>query len=153
MSDRSTEHASFTIEREYEAAPARVFAAWADAEAKSRWFGPPRSADGPGVEMDFRVGGRERFVTAGPDGASYTYDALFMDIVAGQRIVYAYEMLRSEDRISVSVTTVELQAAGAGTKLTYTEQGVFLDGLDTSAQREHGTSELLGRLGSSLPPA
>lgn len=150
MSERSTEHATFTIEREYRADPGRVFAAWADAEAKSSWFGPPRSPDGPGIEMDFSVGGRERFVAGGPDGASYTYDALFMDIVPDQRIVYTYEMLRDQDRISVCVTTVELSATAGGTMLLYTEQGVFLDGLDSAAQREHGTGELLNRLGSSL---
>jgi uncharacterized protein YndB with AHSA1/START domain len=30
MTPRSTEHATFTIERTYDAAPERVFAAWAD---------------------------------------------------------------------------------------------------------------------------
>ena len=32
-----------------------------------------------------------------------------------------------------------------------TEQGVFLDGLDTPAAREHGTGELLDALGDSSP--
>lgn len=38
MTDRRTKHATFTIERLYLAAPARVFAAWATKEAKARWF-------------------------------------------------------------------------------------------------------------------
>ena len=38
----------------------------------------------------------------------------------------------------------------AGTQLTLTEQGVFLDGLDTSAEREHGTNILMDTLGSYL---
>ena len=43
MSEPSVFHATFTIDRIYPAAPARVFAAWASAEAKSRWFvGPDR---------------------------------------------------------------------------------------------------------------
>ena len=78
MSDRSTEHATFTIERKYGAPPSRVFAAWADAEAKSRWFGPPRKPEGPGIELDFRVGGREHFAAGPPGGPLYTYDAVFM---------------------------------------------------------------------------
>ena len=37
-------HGTFTVERRYEAAPARVFAAFADPAVKARWFiGPPES--------------------------------------------------------------------------------------------------------------
>ncbi len=143
MSGRSTEHASFVIERSFPAAPARVFAAWSTLEAKSQWFGPP-SRDG--YEFDFRVGGAERFA-AGPDESTrYEYVALFQDIVPDERIVYTYEMFLNEQRISVSVATVELTPAGEGTTLTLTEQGVFLDGHDTVAAREHGTRELIERL-------
>jgi uncharacterized protein YndB with AHSA1/START domain len=51
---RTAVHAAFAIERVYRAAPARVFAAWADRDAKARWF----SCHG-GYALDFRVGGRE----------------------------------------------------------------------------------------------
>jgi len=52
-----------------------------------------------------------------------------------------------DTRISVSVTTVEFKPEDGGTKLIYTEQGVFLDGHDTPEQREHGTNILLDKLG------
>ena len=58
MSDRSATHATFVIERNYDAAPARVFAAWADVNAKAQWFGP---GGGRSIELDFRQGGREHF--------------------------------------------------------------------------------------------
>lgn len=38
MTDRSVEHATIVIERHYDATPAEVFAAWADAAARERWF-------------------------------------------------------------------------------------------------------------------
>jgi uncharacterized protein YndB with AHSA1/START domain len=38
MSQRNTRHDTFVIERTYPASPARVFNAWADPEAKARWF-------------------------------------------------------------------------------------------------------------------
>ena len=41
MSERSADNETFEIVRTYDAAPAGVFAAWADAEAKASWFGPP----------------------------------------------------------------------------------------------------------------
>jgi uncharacterized protein YndB with AHSA1/START domain len=70
--------------------------------------------------------------------------------VPDQRIVSTYEMLMAETRISVSLATVDLKPAGNGTRLVYTEQGAFLDGHDTPAQREHGTRELLNALGAEL---
>jgi uncharacterized protein YndB with AHSA1/START domain len=147
MSQRSATHATFVIERAYDASPARVFAAWAEKSAKAQWFGPP---DGGGEhELDFRVGGREHFA-ASVGGSLYTYDALYEDIVAGERIVYTYNMHREGARMSVSVSTVEVRAAGEGTQLRYTEQGVFLDGIDTPQEREHGTRELLDKLGQAL---
>ena len=59
-------------------------------------------------------------------------------------------MHRDGVRMSVSVTTVELLADGGRTHLRYTEQGVFLDGADTPAAREHGTAEILDKLGEAL---
>ena len=52
--------------------------------------------------------------------------------------------------MSVSVATFEFVPDGAGTRLFLTEQGVFLDGLDTSEQREEGTGVLLDALGALL---
>ncbi len=144
MSNRSTTHSTFVIEREYDASPARVFAAWADVNAKGQWFGA-----GGQHELDFEEGGREHLEVAG-ESAVYSYDALYEDIVPNERIVYTYNMRRDGVRISVSVTTVELVAAGAGTHLRLTEQGVFLDGEDEPEGREHGTKALLDKLGEAL---
>jgi uncharacterized protein YndB with AHSA1/START domain len=147
MTQRSTDHATFTIERSYDAAPARVFAAFADPAAKARWFGPSVEVE---RTLDFAVGGHERFVVGGPGGATYTYDARYEEIVTDTRIVYAYTLDRDETRMSVSVATVELEPAGAGTRLILTEQGVFLDGADTPAEREHGTREMFEKLATVL---
>jgi len=146
MSNRSATHSTFVIERDYDAAPARVFAAWADVNAKGQWFGP---GDEQEHELEFREGGREHFEAA-VNGAVYSYDALYEDIVRDERIVYTYNMHRDGARMSVSVTTVELLPTGAGTRLRYTEQGVFLDGEDTPELREQGTRELLDKLGQAL---
>jgi uncharacterized protein YndB with AHSA1/START domain len=150
MSERSVEHATFAVERTYPASPSRVFAAWADPDAKARWFGDP-----PGVEeyeLDFRVGGRE-FNRGVVEGSTYTYEARYQDIVAGERIVYAYDMHLGDQRISVSLGTVELSPDGDGTKLTYTEQGAFLDGLDSAADRQSGTGQLFDALDKYLEGA
>src|SRR3954454_14212100 len=55
MSGRSVEHATFVVERKYEASPERAFAPCADPTAKARWF----VGSDAHLELDFRVGGRE----------------------------------------------------------------------------------------------
>jgi uncharacterized protein YndB with AHSA1/START domain len=146
MSERSVEHATFVVERSYDAAPDRVFAAWSDPQAKARWFGGSDER----FELDFRVGGRERRQGIDAEGNAYTFQALYQDVVPASRIVYTYDMLVGATRISVSVATVQFRPQGAGTRLVFTEQGVFLDGHDTPARREHGMGSLLDALGAEL---
>ena len=146
MTTRSAEHGTFVLSRTYPVAPERVFAAWASREAKARWFGAP--GDDTNLKLDFRVGGTESLSGGPPDGPVHAYQATYHDIVPNQRIVYGYTMDADAERISVSVTTVEFAAAGDGTTLTFTEQGVFLDGHDTLVVREKGTGELLDQLGA-----
>jgi uncharacterized protein YndB with AHSA1/START domain len=148
MTERSVEHATFAVERTYEAAPPRVFAAWADPEAKARWFGDPGQGS-EDFELDFRVGGRE-FNRGTVEGQQYTFEARYEDIVPDERIVYSYDMHLDGTRISVSLATVELKPAEAGTRLIFTEQGAFLDGLDTPGLREQGTGSLLDALSAEL---
>lgn len=150
MTERSIIHASFVIERTYEASPARVFGAWADPAIKARWFGEPEEFTPIGHTMDFRVGGRESTGGKVPDGPTYTYEAVYQDIIPNERIVSTYEMEMDGVRISVSLATVQFSPAGAGTKLLYTEYGAYLDGLDAPADREQGTIELLDSLGKVL---
>jgi len=146
---RSTVHSTFVIERSYPVAPRRVFDAWADPEAKTRWFGPPQKPRGS-YELDFRVGGREHLEIAMPEGERYTYDALYQDIVPGRRILYSYDMHRGDTRISVSLAAVEIEADGDGAKLRLTEHGIYLDGQDTPEIRGHGTNELIDAFGAFL---
>ena len=150
MSERSVTHASFVIERNYDAPPARVFAACSDPAIKKRWFvGPDNWADSD-YKLDFRVGGQETNTGGAKGGPVYTYRATIQDIVPDQRIVSTYEMAMDGKRISVSVATLELETDGTGTRLTLTEQDAFLDGLDKVEYREHGTRDLLDNLGAFL---
>ncbi len=150
MTERSVTHATFVIERTYDAAPARVFKAWADPAAKSRWFAGPGDWERGTYTLDFRVGGREQAAGGPPGGPVHRHDGRYQDIAPEQRVIIAYDMHLYDVRISVSLATVELRPAGAGTKLIFTEQGAFLDGFDDPALREKGTRELLDALGAEL---
>jgi uncharacterized protein YndB with AHSA1/START domain len=144
-------HATFRLERTYDATVQRVWAAITEAAAKSKWFGGG-SGRWEQLErhMDVRVGGRERLRGRWKDGTVSTFDAAYYDVIPNERLVYAYEMRLDDTKISVSLATVELKAEGARTTLMITEQGAFLDGYDDAGAREHGTSQLLDALGASL---
>jgi uncharacterized protein YndB with AHSA1/START domain len=69
--------------------------------------------------------------------------ATYTDIVELQRIVFTYDMWVDERHLSTSLTTIALEPEGDQTRLTYTEQGVHFDGLDSVEGREEGTRGLL----------
>lgn len=141
----SVEHATFVLERDYPVPRARVFAAWAEPDLKRRWF----AEDAERWELDFREGGREH--SSGEfEAGRYEFDATYQDIVRDERIVYTYTMHMDGERISVSLASVELTAAGDGTHLKLTEHGAYLDGRDTPDMRQSGTGSLLDALGEVL---
>ncbi len=147
---RSVVHGSFTLSRRYDAAPALVFRAFTDPAAKARWFG-----GGEGVEvldraMDVRPGGTERMKVRWTTGMVSCFEATYCDVVPDARLIYLYEMRLDARKISASLATVELRPEGAGTHLTITEHGAFLDGFEDAGMREHGTRWLLDRLAVSL---
>ena len=152
MIGRSVIHDTFTIERSYLATPSRVFAAFASADARGSWgdIGDMEEADGDAAvaEYDFRIGGRDRWGFRRL-GRTYRVDRRYYDIAADQRIIYSYEMYASDARISVSVVTIEFAKNGDGTALAWTEQGVYLDGIDGDQApvfRREGTGKLVNNL-------
>ena len=154
MTERTVTCNTFTIERTFAASPERVFEAFANVNQKVRWLAP-LDDEALGVvfahaEFDFKVGGHERFTFVEEDGRKMRYDAVFYDIVPSQRIVYSYEMYSNESRISISVASIQILDATDKTILVWTEQGAFLDGLDTSDLREGGTSWLLDNMAEYL---
>jgi uncharacterized protein YndB with AHSA1/START domain len=142
---RSAVHGSFTVERTYPADVSRVWKAFSQIESKRQWFGGADEQGHHPLEMEFRVGGGEPFEGT-HEGTTHTFVSKYMDIIDGERIVTSYEMYVNGERMSVSVATYEFEAVGETTQFTWTEHGVFLDGLDYNAQREEGTNELASRI-------
>jgi uncharacterized protein YndB with AHSA1/START domain len=143
-------HADFTIERQYDTTPAQTFSAFADPTLKEAWFAVPESFENRVWELDFRVGGGE-VNSGGPAGGSiHTFRSRYHDIVADERIVFTYDLSVDDRLMSTSLTTVQLFPAEGGTRMVFTEQGAFFDGLDEPAEREHGTGKLLDALGAHL---
>jgi uncharacterized protein YndB with AHSA1/START domain len=141
----------FTIERRFRHRPDHTFQAFADPGLRQRWFRVPDSWTETEWSLDFRVGGGELNAGRDPSGTHHVFRSRFHDIVDGERIVFAYDMLQDARPTSVSLSTVELRADdGASTHLIFTEHGAFLDGLEGPAERAHGTGLLLDGLGALL---
>jgi uncharacterized protein YndB with AHSA1/START domain len=150
MTLRSVAHATFVIERHLAAPVERVFAAWSNAEKKRSWFACHDDWSTVAWELDFRVDGAETNTVVRPDGIRHTFKARFLDIVPQQRIVYAYDMHVGDARISVSLVTVVFERDLKKTRMTFTEQVVFLDGHGDLQERREGTEIGLARLDEEL---
>ena len=149
MTERSIAHGNFTVTRSYPHPPATVFRAWADPDLKRRWHGGTEQ-DEAGRVFEFRPGGREVVGGKAPTGERFGFENRYHDIVADTRIVYTYRVWIAGQLISASLATVQLQPESAGTRLTVTEYGAFLDGAEVPADRIAGTEWVLDRLGEVL---
>jgi uncharacterized protein YndB with AHSA1/START domain len=144
-------HGSFTIDRVFDASPARVFKAFADPSAKARWFQGPPGWQAVKREFDFRPGGQEILHGKFPNGMETLFVCRYHEIVPDERLVYVYDMHVNGEYMSVSLATIELAADGAKTKLQFTEQAVYVDGKDGNESRRQGTAALFDRIAENLP--
>ncbi len=153
----TTTHGSFVIERRYDVSPQRVFAAWADAEAKRRWFVEGEGWEIRSYELDFREGGTERSTFRHLQGIEtfgeetwFGNDTVFNEVVPNERIIFTYSMERNGVRFSVSLASLELTPADKGTRMVFTEHAAFFEGGDGVQMREAGWRELLDKLDQYL---
>jgi uncharacterized protein YndB with AHSA1/START domain len=155
MEDASALHSTFVIERRYPKAPEQVFAAFADPARKRRWYAESDTHEVERFELDFRVGGAERFSyrfkPGGPfAGVEISNEGRYLDILANRRIVLATAMAFAGKPISVALVTFELLRTDGGTDLICTHQGVFFEGADGPDMREQGWRALFGKLDHHL---
>lgn len=148
--EHSQVHATFVVERTYPSSIEDVWHALSDNDARDQWFGAGDAFLTKEKSHDFRVGGKGYEDGQWHGGPRSVFSSTYTDIVEHQRIVFTYDMWVDGQHLSTSLTTIALRADGAGTHLSYTEQGVHFDGLDTVEGREEGTGGLLDQLGAFL---
>ena len=143
-------HHDFTITRTYAHSPQAVFEMFADPAKKVLWFGAHDDFTTESQQWDFRVGGREQASSDHGNGITTTFDAVYADIVPGERIVFTYTMTMNGAPLSGSATSVTFEPVEGGTLLTFTEHGIHLDGAKGGESREEGTNWLMDGLGKAL---
>lgn len=106
------------VHRRLQAAPARVFAAFADASLVSRWLTPSPEVALTVLQFDFRVGGAYRFAYHLPDGATMFVNGVYRLIDPPRRLVFSWNIEPPDVHAGVrSQVTVTLAPDGDGTRL------------------------------------
>ena len=152
--ESATIHNTAVLEHNYPQPPAGVYAAFALPVRKRRWY-----AEGDHeikeFEMEFRIGGHERFhyrfKPGHPiEGQEILNQTTYQDIVPDKRIVTATLMSLNGKAILASQVTFDFLPSGSGTDLICTTQGAFFDWPQGPAMIEAGWRSLLDRIGQEL---
>jgi uncharacterized protein YndB with AHSA1/START domain len=140
---RLAEKPSLTLERYYPVAPEKVWRAWTDPQALSRWFGPGGPQPVALAELDVRVGGRFRVLFGGADGKEHEVQGVYREVVPNRRLVFTWVWPRTTPERESRVT-IEFRKAGRGTELVFTHAQHF----DEKVRDDHrqGWSESFNKL-------
>ncbi len=121
---------SLTIKRRFNAAPAKVFAAWTDPEKVKRWMGPGEvkvlSAEG-----DARKGGRFNWVMQAPNGEKHDVSGTYREFVPNEKLVFTWAWISTPER--ESLVTLTFKPDGDGTLFTMLHEQFF----DEAARDSH----------------
>ncbi|HWT14587.1 MAG TPA: SRPBCC domain-containing protein [Patescibacteria group bacterium] len=107
---------AFETTRDIAAAPAEVFAAFADAARFARWWGPDGFSN-TFETCEFRPGGSWRYVMHGPGGKRYPNESVFAEIEHDRRVVIAHV---SQPRYRLTVRLDPTDAGG--TRLHWSQE-------------------------------
>jgi len=138
--------AELSLSRSYSVPPEKVWRAWTEAQALSRWFGPGDGGTLAAADVDLRVGGRWRVAFDTPDGESHEVSGVYQEVVPGRRLVFTWAWKSTPER--VSRISIELKPTAAGTELILVHDRFF----DEQARVNHarGWQPALDKLGRFL---
>jgi len=117
MSSAST----LVITRVLPASPARVFAAWTDADIMKQWFCPSAEMTVPVAEVDARPGGEYQIVMENKEGETHSPSGTYETVIENEKLVFSWKWSTSE---LVTRVTIDLRELDDNlTELTLTHEG------------------------------
>ncbi|MYN20551.1 SRPBCC domain-containing protein [Rugamonas sp. FT107W] len=114
--------AQVSLRRIYPVAPEKVWRAWTDPQALSRWFGPGE-ASLTRADIDLREGGRYHLAFAGPDGGLNQMTGVYQEVRPFTRLVFTWAWHSTPER--VSRVSIDLAPVAAGTELRFVHDRFF----------------------------
>jgi uncharacterized protein YndB with AHSA1/START domain len=139
VTEREAAAPTLVVRRQLRASPERVFAAWTQPDALSRWMSPFALAE---ASLDLRVGGAFRIVMQGPD-REIAHTGEYLEVDPPHRLVFTWRSPYTGP--TPSVVTVELQADGDYTALTLTHAQLPADQVEP---HRGGWGQILANLAS-----
>ena len=111
------------LHRVLRAKPERVYRAFLDADAMSKWL-PPNGFTGKVHHLDAKVGGSFRMsFTNFTNGKSHSFGGEFLELVPHERIRYT-DRFDDPNLPGVMQVTVSLKQVSCGTELNVAQEGV-----------------------------
>lgn len=111
------------IRRTYRVAPEKVWRAWTDPQALTRWFGPGEPDSVTLAEVDLRVGGRYHVVFFTRDGEEHDVSGVYLEVVPQRKLVFSWAWKSTPER--VSQVGIELRPISGGTELSFVHERFF----------------------------
>ena len=115
---------SVKLHRMIRATPDRIYRAFLDADAMTKWL-PPNGFTGKVYQMDAKVGGKWRMsFTNFTTGNSHSFGGEYVDLVPGERLRYT-SAFDDPNLPGVMTTTVTLTAREPfGTEMNVLQEGI-----------------------------
>lgn len=133
------------IRRHLSASPARVFAAFANAEVVAQWLTPAPEVKLTVLELDFREGGRYRFAYDTPEGQRMLVGGVYRKIEAPTRVEFSWLIDPPDVHAGIeSQVTVSIVPSANGTDLLILHER--FERADANARHAEGWAGALEQL-------
>lgn len=111
----------------------RVFHAWTDPTALSRWFHPVGFTS-PAAEADVRVGGTFRVGMKPPEGNAIYASGTYVEIEPPSRLAFTWQWEGTEyDQLGETLVTLDFHEVSDGTEIRLQHEQIP----DEAARRQH----------------
>ena len=145
--------AKLQLVRRFRATPDKVFAACTDPAVMQRWFGP-QEFHVTTLTADVRVGGTFAFRMVGPAG-EMAAEGMYQAVDPPTRLVHTWRWTEGPPAYPpdgvTSRITYEFVADGAGTRMTFTQEG--LPDQEEADSHKQGWSQAFDKLDALLGEA